>query len=130
MKTTPTIPKDIDEYIAGFPKDVQEIMQKIRATIKKAAPGIEETIAYKMPTFNLNGRYLVYFAGHKKHIGFYPAPIGIEEFKEEIAPYESGKGTLQFPLDEPIPYKLITKIVKFRVKENTTRAEAEGKRKR
>jgi uncharacterized protein YdhG (YjbR/CyaY superfamily) len=101
-------------------------MQKIRATIKKAAPDAEETIRYNMPTFNLKGHYLVYFAGYKKHIGFYPAPMGRDEFKEEIAPYESGKGTLQFPLDQPIPYKLITKIVKFRAKENLARAKKEN----
>ena len=109
MKTPQGPPQTIDEYISGFPKNVQDIMQKIRATIKKAAPDAEETIRYKMPTFNLQGHYLVYFAGYKKHIGFYPAPIGRDEFKAEIAPYESGKGTLQFPLDQPIPYKLITK---------------------
>lgn len=121
MSMKPPPAKDIDEYIAGFPKDVQDIMQKIRATIKKATPQAEETISYKMPTFVLKGHYLVYFAGYKKHIGFYPAPIGREDFKDEIAPYESGKGTLQFPLDQPIPYKLITRIVKWRAKENLIR---------
>jgi uncharacterized protein YdhG (YjbR/CyaY superfamily) len=124
MKTNPPSPKNIDEYIAGFPIDVQKTLQKIRMTIKKAAPEAEETMSYKMPTFNLNGKYLIYFAGYKKHIGFYPAPIGNEKFKEEIAPYESGKGTLKFPLDEPIPLKLIRKIVQFRVKENLGRAVA------
>ena len=126
MKTSQTAPKDMDEYIAGFPERIQEILQKIRATIKKAAPEAEETISYKMPAFNLQGHPLVYFAGCKKHIGFYPAPIGRDEFKEEIAPYESGKGTLQFPLDQPIPYKLITKVVKFHARENLARARKEN----
>ena len=119
-------PKTIDEYIAGFPPDVQELLQKVRATIQKAAPEAEETISYKIPTFNLNGRYLIYFAGYKKHISLYPAPIGNPEFAEEIAPYESGKGTLKFPLDGPIPFRLITRIVKFRAKENSRRAGAKG----
>jgi uncharacterized protein YdhG (YjbR/CyaY superfamily) len=122
MKTGPAAPKNIDEYIAGFPKDVQEILQKIRATIIKAAPDAEETISYKMPTFNLKGHYLVYFAAYKKHIGFYAAPRADTDFKEDLSAYEAGKGTLQFPLDRPIPYKLISKIVKFRVKENLAKA--------
>ena len=117
MKTDRTAPKNIDEYIAGFPPDVQEILQKIRATIKKAAPNAEETIKYQMPTFTLHGN-LVYFAAFKTHIGFYPIPTGIEKFKKELAPYKQGKGSVQFPLDQPIPYGLISKIVKFRVQEN------------
>lgn len=119
--------KDIDDYIADLPKDVQEIMEKIRSTIRKAAPDATETISYKMPTFNLNGHYLVYFAAYKKHIGMYPVPAGDEEFRREIATYQAGKGTLQFPLDQPIPYKLITKIVKFRVQENLKKAETKKK---
>lgn len=126
MKNEQTVARDIDEYIAGFPKDVQEILQKIRRTIRKAAPQAEETISYKMPTFNLNGNYLIYFAAYKKHIALYPAPVGVPEFEEEIAPYASGKGTLQFPLNKPLPYNLITRIVKFRVKENRTRARAKS----
>ena len=118
MKTNETTPNTIDEYIAGFPNDVQDILEKIRMTIRKAAPDAEETISYKMPTCNLNGHDLVYFAAYKKHIGFYPAPIGNPEFKEELAPYQAGKGTLQFPMGKPIPFGLIRKIVKFRVKEN------------
>jgi uncharacterized protein YdhG (YjbR/CyaY superfamily) len=129
MNAKSTVPKDIDEYMAGFSEEVREILQKIRATIRKAAPKAEEAIRYKMPTFNLQGQYLVYFAAHKKHIGFYPAPIGRKEFKTEIAPYESGKGTLQFPLDKPIPYKLITKIVKWRAKENLERAASKATQK-
>jgi uncharacterized protein YdhG (YjbR/CyaY superfamily) len=128
MKTKQTGPKNIDEYIAGFPTDVQEILEKIRMTIKEAAPEAEETISYQMPTFNLKGKYLVYFAAYKKHIGFYPAPIGNEEFKEELSVYESGKGTVQFPFDKPIPIDLIRKIVKFRIKENWASAQ-KGKEK-
>lgn len=128
MKANPTTPRTIDEYIASFPPNVQEILQKIRMTIKKAAPDAEETISYKMPTFMLGGKYLVYFAAYKKHIGFYPAPIGIEEFTEELALYQVGRGTLQFPLDEPVPFELIRKIVKFRVKEKVANAAAKGKK--
>ena len=116
-----TATKAIDDYIADLPKHVQEIMHKIRATIRKAAPDATETISYKMPTFNLNGHYLVYFAAYKKHIGMYPVPSGDAEFRRAIAAYQTGKGTLQFPLYQPIPYKLITKIVKFRIKESLER---------
>ena len=123
MRSDITTPKDIDEYIAGFPDDVQAILQKIRMTIRDVAPGAEETISYGMPTFTLKGKYLVYFAAYKKHIGFYPAPVGNPEFKEELAAYESGKGTARFPLDRPVPYDLISRIVKFRVKENLERAK-------
>ncbi len=128
MRTNQTAPKNIDEYIAGFPPDVQEILEKIRITIRKAAPDAKETIKYRMPTFMLNGN-LVYFAAFKNHIGFYPVPTGIEKFKKELAVYEQGKGSVQFPLDQPIPYSLISKIVKFRVKENLARAAAKGKKK-
>ncbi len=127
MRADQTAPKTIDEYIAGFPQDVQEILEKIRMTIRKAAPDAEETIKYQMPTFTLKGN-LVYFAAFKKHIGFYPVPTGIEEFKNELSVYEGGKGSVQFPLDKPIPFDLISRIVKFRVKENLTRAEAKGKK--
>lgn len=128
MKTKQAAPRNMDEYIAGFPNDVQEILEKIRMTIRKAAPDAEETISYQIPTFTLKGRYLVYFAAYKKHIGLYPAPTGIEEFKNEMSIYGSGKGTLKFPLDKPIPFDLISKIVKFRVKENLARAEARRKK--
>ena len=110
-------PKDIDAYIAGFPPNVQAILEKIRATIRKAAPGAQEAIKYQIPTFVLNGRNLISFAAYKSHIGLYPAPRGAEEFKEELAKYEGGKGTIQFPLGEAIPYALITRIVKFRVRQ-------------
>jgi uncharacterized protein YdhG (YjbR/CyaY superfamily) len=127
MKAKQTAPTTIDEYIAGCPPDVQEILQKIRAIIRKAAPGAEEAIKYQMPTFVLHGN-LVHFAAFKNHIGFYPVPTGIEAFKRELAAYESGKGSVQFPLDQPIPYGLISKIVKFRVRENLAKA-AKGKKK-
>ncbi len=123
MRTDQTAPKTIDEYIAGFPHDVQEILEKIRMTIRKAAPDAKEAISYKIPTFTLKGRYLVYFAAYKNHIGLYPAPRGIEKFKEELSAYEGGKGTVRFPLDKPIPFDLISRIVKFRVKENLERAK-------
>jgi len=128
MRTNQTAPKNIDEYIAGFPNGVREILEKIRMTIRKAAPDAEETISYKMPTFNLKGHYLVYFAAYKNHIGFYAAPRGNAEFKEELSVYEAGKGTLKFPLDKPIPFDLISKIVKFRVKENLAKAARGMKR--
>src|SRR6478752_2967097 len=106
MQANQTTPKDIDEYIATFPLDVQALLQQIRVTIKSAAPNAEETISYQMPTFTLNGHYLVYFGAYKKHIGFYPAPIGIAEFEADLAGYESGKGTVKFPLDQPMPFDL------------------------
>jgi uncharacterized protein YdhG (YjbR/CyaY superfamily) len=127
MKTDQTVPKSIDEYIAGFPQDVQEILEKIRSTITKAAPEAEETIKYQMPTFTLKGN-LVHFAAFKKHIGFYPPPTGMEEFKTELSRYAGAKGSLKFPLDQPMPYDLIRKIVKFRVKENLERAAAKRKK--
>ena len=128
MKTDQTTPKTIDEYIAGFPHEVQEILEKIRATIRKAAPDAEETIKYQIPTFTLKGN-LVHFAAFKKHIGFYPTSTGIEKFKNELSVYEGAKGSVKFPLDKPIPFALISKIVKFRVKENLERAETKGKKK-
>jgi len=118
--------QNIDEYIAGFSKQVQEILEKLRATIRKAAPGAEETINYAIPTFTLNGN-LVHFAAFKNHIGFYPAPSGIEAFKKELSAYEGAKGSVQFPIDKPLPLSLVTKIVKFRVKENLERAKAKKK---
>jgi uncharacterized protein YdhG (YjbR/CyaY superfamily) len=128
MRTGQTAPKTIAEYIAAFPDDVQEILEKIRMTIRQAAPEAEETISYQMPTFTLKGN-LVHFAAYKKHIGFYPTPTGIEKFKKELSFYEGAKGSVQFPLDKPIPYELISKIVKFRAKENLERAAAKGKKK-
>ena len=128
MKTDQRTPQTIDEYIAGFPPEIQVILEKVRTTIRKAAPGAEETIKYHMPTFTLQGN-LVHFAAFKKHIGFYPVPTGIEKFKKELAVYEGGKGSVRFPLDQPIPYGLISRIVKLRVQENLARAQAKGKKK-
>lgn len=113
--------KDIDEYIAGFPKDVQKVLNKIRSTIKKAAPKAEEAISYQIPTFKLNGN-LIHFAAYKNHIGLYPAPRAVEEFKKELERYGSSKATIRFPLDEPVPHDLIKRIVEFRVKENSAKA--------
>ncbi len=107
----------IDEYIQGFPEDVQSRLEKIRQTIKNAAPVAVEAISYRMPTFKLKGKNLVHFAAFKNHIGFYPIPSGIEAFKEELSIYKQGKGSVQFPLEKPIPYDLIRRIVEFRVKE-------------
>jgi len=119
---------NIDEYIALYPPDVQAILEKIRQTIRQAAPDAQEAIKYGIPTFVLHGN-LVHFGAYQKHIGFYPAPTGIEQFKNELAVYGRSKGTIQFPLDEPIPYDLITRIVAFRVKENTEKASAKRKKK-
>jgi uncharacterized protein YdhG (YjbR/CyaY superfamily) len=118
----------IDEYISTFPQEVQEKLQKIRATIREAAPDAEETISYQMPAFKQNG-ILVYFAAFKNHIGFYPTASGIEKFKEELAAYEGSKGTVRFPLEESIPYDLISRIVRYRVEENLRKAEAKRKKK-
>ena len=128
MKTKQTAPSTIDEYIAGFPPDVQAILQKIRLTIREAAPDAEETISYQMPTFTLKGN-LVHFAAFKEHIGFYPTPTGIEKFQKELSAYKGAKGSVRFPLDQPIPYGLIGKIAKFRAKENAAKAAAKGKKK-
>ena len=128
MNTSQSAPQNIDEYIAGFPDNVREILGKIRRTIKEAAPGAEETISYKMPTFIHKGNYLVTFAAFKKHIGLYPAPLGNAEFRKELSPYRSSKSTVKLPLDQPIPYDLITKMVKFRAKENLAKASAKGKK--
>src|SRR6059058_3497575 len=113
--------KTIDEYIEAFPKDVQGILQRIRKTIRKAAPEAVETISYQMPTFKLNGKGLVCFAAFKNHIGFYPIPSGIEAFKKELSEYKLGKGSVQFPIDKPIPYDLVRRIVRFRARENQER---------
>ena len=122
-----TTAKDIDEYIAGFPKDIQKILEQIRATIKKAAPDAEETIKYAIPTFTFKGN-LVHFAAFKNHIGFYPAPTGNEALEKELSIYKGAKGSVQFPLDKPMPLNLITKIVKFRVKKNFEKAGKKKKR--
>jgi uncharacterized protein YdhG (YjbR/CyaY superfamily) len=123
MKTTI---KNIDEYIAGFPKDIQAILIKMRTIIRKAAPAAEEVISYAMPAYKYNGM-LVFFAAFKNHIGFYATPTGHKAFKKELSLYKEGKGSVQFPIDKPLPSSLITKIVKFRVKENLEKAKAKKK---
>jgi uncharacterized protein YdhG (YjbR/CyaY superfamily) len=120
-------PKSIDEYIAGFSPDVQEILQKIRRTVKKAAPEATETIKYQMPTFILKGN-LVYFAAFKNHIGFFPPVTGNEKLMNELSVYEGPKGSLKFPLDKPIPYDLIRRIINIRVRENLEKAGAKQKK--
>jgi uncharacterized protein YdhG (YjbR/CyaY superfamily) len=110
--------KNIDEYIASFPKEIQKVLEQVRTTVKDAAPEAEETISYAMPAFTLHKAQLVYFAAFKNHIGFYSLPSGNEAFQEELSAYKVGKGSIQFPLNQPMPLELITKIVKFRVKEN------------
>ncbi len=128
MKPNQTAPQNIDEYIADFPPEIQEKLEKIRATIRKAAPKAEEAISYMIPTFKLYGN-LVHFAAFKNHIGFYPGAAGIESFKEELSAYEISKGTVRFPLDQRIPFTLVSKIVKFRVQQNLDKAAAKGKKK-
>ncbi len=129
MKADTASPDSIDAYIAGFPKDVQGILEKIRGIVRDAAPEAEEAIKYQIPTFVLNGN-LVHFAAFQKHIGFYPTPSGVEQFKDDLAAYNSSKGSVQFPLDSPIPYTLIRKIVKFRVNENREKSRARALRKK
>ncbi len=110
--------KNVDDYILFFPEDTQALLNKVRAIIKENAPEAVESISYQMPAYKLNGKPLVYFAGYEKHIGFYATPTGHEQFAKELAKYKQGKGSVQFPLDKPIPFSLIARIVKFRVKEN------------
>ncbi len=114
--------KSVDEYLSALPKEVKALMQIIRKTIKEAAPQAEELISYNMPSFNLEGR-LVYYAAHTKHIGIYPMASGIEAFKKELSIYKGAKGSVQFPFEKPLPLKLITKIIKFRVEENLNKAK-------
>jgi uncharacterized protein YdhG (YjbR/CyaY superfamily) len=119
----------IDQYIATFPKETQKILEELRTTIKEAAPSAEEKISYQMPTFFLHGN-LVHFAAFKTHIGFYPTPSGIEAFKKELSVYEGAKGSVQFPIDKPLPLKLISKIVKYRVTESLKIAETKSNKKK
>ncbi len=129
MKSNKAGFSSIDEYIATFPKEIQKILKELRATIKAAAPDAEEKISYQLPTFALKGN-LVYFGVSKDHIGFYPTPGAIQAFKRELSIYESSKGAVRFPMDKPLPLKLISKIVKFRVAENLKKAGIKsGKRK-
>ena len=112
----------IDEYIAGFPPETQDVLEELRALIKTVAPDATETISYAIPTFDLNGHHLVHFAGYAHHVGFYPVPSGMAAFEEELKPYKRGKGSVQFPLAKPLPTDLIRRIVEFRVQENLGRA--------
>jgi uncharacterized protein YdhG (YjbR/CyaY superfamily) len=128
MKTSKPKFSNADEYIAMFPDNVKEILQKIRLTIKKTAPAAEEVISYQMPAFKLNGM-LVWYAANKEHIGFYPTPSPIRVFKKELANYKTSKGAIQFPIDKAIPLKLIKNIVEFRINENLEKAERKLKEK-
>ena len=127
METNQAIPKDMDEYIASFPEDVQERLKKVRATIHEAAPEAQETIKYGMPTFTLKGN-LVSFAGYKRHIGLYPVPAGSDEFNRQMAAYKAEKSSARFPLDKPIPYELIGELVRYRVNENLEKAAVKATR--
>ncbi len=120
MEATQKI-SSIDEYIAGFPEDVQAVLKQMRAVIRAAAPHAREKISYGIPTFYTTEN-LVHFAGYKGHVGFYPSPSGIEHFKRELADYELSRGTVRFPLDKPIPYDLVTRITEFRVGESREKA--------
>ena len=110
--------ENIDDYISDFPGETQKYLNEMRELIRKLAPDSVESISYAIPTFSLNGKYLVYFAGFKNHIGLYPTPVGIEAFKEELSNYKTGKGSVQFPLNKPLPIALITKIVKYQIEQN------------
>ena len=124
--------KSIDEYIAAFPADTQKTLKELRATIRAAAPDAEEKISYGMPTFTMNGKYLIYFAGWKNHISIYPVPAGDKEFNKKIEPYIAGKGTLKFPLDEPLPLALVAEMVRLQIVENqkqiTVQANLKGEK--
>jgi uncharacterized protein YdhG (YjbR/CyaY superfamily) len=123
----PFSPTNIKEYISGFPEDVQQILNQVRATIQQAAPDAEESISYGMPAYKLNGKVLVYFAGYKNHIGFYATPTGHIAFAKELSKYKQGKGSVQFPIDQPMPLELIAQIVEFRVIENMEKGIAKKK---
>jgi uncharacterized protein YdhG (YjbR/CyaY superfamily) len=126
MKTAAAAPKTIDKYLAGFPKDVRSALERVRSTIRKAVPSAEEAISYGIPAFKLHGRTMIYFAGWKEHYSIYPSNDRlVAAFKDELAPYEvNGKGTIRFPLADPIPVKLIAGIARFRAKESADRGKA------
>lgn len=113
----------VDEYIAGFPKETQEVLEQIRSLIKKTAPAAVEKISYAIPAFNLNNQNIIYFAGYKNHVSVYPVPKGDEAFQKEIAGFRTGKGTLQFPLDKSLPLQLIKKVVKHSINENAEKVK-------
>jgi len=123
----PIAPNNVNEYIAGFSADVQVILNQVRTTIQNSAPDAEESIAYGMPAYKLNGRPLVYFAGFKNHIGFYATPTGHIAFANELSKYKQGKGSVQFPIDQPMPLELIAQIVEFRVIENLEKGKGNKK---
>lgn len=127
MDSTKDKAANVDEYIAGFPKEIQELLKAVRTVVKKAAPQAEEMISYQMPAYKYHGS-LVYFAAFKNHIGFYATPTGHEAFKKELSVYKEGKGSVQFPHNQPLPLALITRIVKYRVKENLKREKAKKKK--
>ncbi len=129
MEDSKKVFESIDEYIAQFPEAVQKILESLRGVIKEAAPDAREKISYQMPTFDFHGN-LVHFAAFSKHIGFYPAPSGIEAFKEQLSGYKGAKGSVQFPIDKPLPYELIREMVKYRVAENIQKAEEKLKKKK
>lgn len=129
MNTDSKTLKTIDDYIAGFPPEVQAVLESVRQTIRQAAPDAEETLSYQMPTFTLRGN-LVHFAAFKNHIGFYPTPTGVEAFQDELSAYTGGKGSVQFPLDQPMPLDLIRRIVEFRVQETLAKAGAKTRARR
>jgi uncharacterized protein YdhG (YjbR/CyaY superfamily) len=126
MSTERNAPESIDEYIAAFSPDVQAILQQVRQVVRSAAPDAEETISYRIPAFKLNG-VLVYFAAFKKHIGFYPPVKGDARIEKAVLPYAGEKGNLRFPLDQPIPFKLIERITKLRVKQSMAKPTSKGK---
>ena len=126
MPTVRAAPKNIDKYIASFPPDVRAILERIRLTIRDAAPDAQETISYKIPTFTLNGT-LAHFAAFKRHIGFYPPVRGDARLEKAASIYAGEKGNLRFPLDQPIPYRLVERLVKLRVKQNLLKARASHK---
>jgi uncharacterized protein YdhG (YjbR/CyaY superfamily) len=128
MRKVQKVAETIDEYIASFPGDVRKRLERIRMTIRKAAPKASEKISYQMPAFTLNGGYLVYFAAYNTHIGLYPAPAGRERFNNALSAYRAGKSTVRFPLDKPIPLELVTQIVKLRVKDNLSKAKTKARK--
>jgi uncharacterized protein YdhG (YjbR/CyaY superfamily) len=129
MKDDKAVPETIDAYIAGFPGPIRELLEAMRATIRKAAPNAGERISYRIPTFTLEGN-LVHYAAFKNHIGFFPGAAGIKAFKKQLAAYKGAKGSVQFPFDQPLPLGIVTRIAKFRVKENLEKAEAKRRNKK
>jgi uncharacterized protein YdhG (YjbR/CyaY superfamily) len=127
MKTEQAAPASIGEYIAGFPPDVRRALEEVRATIRETVPEAEETISYGIPTFRLDGTYLIYFAGYRAHLSLYPAPLGVPEFEAEMAVYGSGKGTAKLPLNRPMPLDLVRRIVQYRAGQNRERAASKGR---